>query len=72
MISIEDKIHARIIRHGRGWAMTNRDFIDLANASTVDWILYKLKAKDIIRPILRGIYDYPKYSELLQEKMAPD
>jgi hypothetical protein len=72
MISIEDKIHARIIRRGRGWAMTNRDFIDLANASTVDWSLYKLKAKDIIRPILRGIYDYPKYSELLQEKMAPD
>ena len=35
MISIEDKIHARITRRGRGWAMTNRDFIDLANASTV-------------------------------------
>ena len=37
MISIEDKIHARIKRHKRGWAMTNRDFIDLATAATVDW-----------------------------------
>lgn len=72
MISIEDKIYARIKRHKRGWAMTNRDFIDLATAATVDWSLYKLKEKDIIRPILRGIYDYPKYSELLQERMAPD
>ena len=72
MISIEDKIHARIKRHKRGWAMTNRDFIDLATAATVDWSLYKLKEKDIIRPVLRGIYDYPKYSELLQERMAPD
>lgn len=72
MISIEDKIFARIKRKGRGWVMTNRDFTDLANSSSVDWCLYRLKNKNAIRPILRGIYDYPKFSELLQEELAPD
>ncbi len=72
MISIEDKIFARIKRKGRGWVMTNRDFTDLANSSSVDWCLYRLKDKKIIRPILRGIYDYPKFSELLQEELVPE
>ena len=72
MKSIEDKIFARIIRHGRGSVMTNRDFWDIANPASVDWCLYRLKDKKIIRPIIRGIYDYPKFSELLQEELAPD
>lgn len=72
MISIEDKIFVRIKRKGRGWVMTNRDFTDLANSSSVDWCLYRLKDKKVIRPILRGIYDYPKFSELLQEELVPE
>lgn len=72
MKSIEDKILARIIRKGRSWAMTNRDFIDLAPVATVDWTLYRLKDKKVIRSIIRGIYDYPAFSNLLQEEMAPD
>ena len=31
-----------------------------------------MKDKKVIRPIIRGIYDYPKFSELLQEELAPD
>ena len=72
MKSIEDKILARIIRTGRGFVMTNRDFWDIAKSASVDWCLYRLKDKKIIRPIIRGIYDYPKFSELLQEELAPD
>ncbi|MBO4631411.1 MAG: hypothetical protein J5858_05765 [Lentisphaeria bacterium] len=72
MKSIEDKIFARIIRHGRGSVITNRDFWDIATPASVDWCLYRLKDKKIIRPIIRGIYDYPKFSELLQEELAPD
>ncbi len=72
MISIEDKILARIKRKGRGWVMTNRDFRDLANSSSVDWCLHRLLGKKIIRRILRGIYDYPKFSELLQEELVPE
>jgi len=72
MISIEDKILARIKWKGRGWAMTNGDFGDLAKTATIDWSLYRLKDKKVIRPLLRGIYDYPRYSNLLQEEIAPD
>ena len=72
MKSIEDKILARIIRTGRGFVMTNRDFWDIAKSASVDWCLYRLKDKKVIRPIIRGIYDYPKFSELLQEELAPD
>lgn len=72
MRSVEDKILARIKRKGKGWIMTNGDFRDLAKNATIDWSLYRLKDKNIIRPLLRGIYYYPRYSELLQEEMAPD
>ena len=72
MKSIEDKIVARIIRNRRGFVMTNRDFWDIANPASVDWCLFRLKDKKVIRPIIRGIYDYPKFSDLLQEELAPD
>jgi len=72
MISIEDKILARIKRNGQSWAFTNRDFIDLASPSTLDWSLYRLKDKKQIRSLLRGIYDYPGYSKLLLEALPPD
>ena len=72
MKSIEDRILARIIRYGRGSVITNRDFWDIANPASVDWCLYRLKGEKIIRPIIRGIYDYPKFSELLQEELAPE
>ena len=52
--------------------MTNSDFGDLAKTATIDWSLYRLKDKKIIRPLLRGIYDYPRFSELLKEEMAPE
>lgn len=52
--------------------MTNSDFSDLGLTSSIATSLYRLKEKKLIRPILKGIYDFPKFSELLQEEMAPD
>ena len=72
MVSIEDKILKRIKSHGRGWAMTNSDFGDIAKTATIDWSLYRLKDKKLIRPLMRGIYDYPRFSEIFQEELAPD
>lgn len=72
MISIEDKILKRIRGKRCGWVMTNRDFWDLSNPSTVDWSLFQLKQKGLIQPLLRGIYYYPQESALLQEVLAPD
>ena len=52
--------------------MTNSDFGDIAKTATIDWSLYRLKDKKLIRPLMRGIYDYPRFSEILQEELAPD
>ncbi len=72
MQSVEDKIYNRIRAHGRLWSMSNSDFCDIAAETTVRSALYRLKQRNIIRAILPGIYDYPGYSEFLQEFMAPD
>ena len=71
METLEDKIYGRIKRYGRGWVMTNRDFRDFAKSASIDWALHKLKSRNLIRPVLRGIYYYPEYSDLLQEELAP-
>ena len=38
----------------------------------IDNTLSDLVKKEKIRRVSRGIYDYPKYSELLQKKLSPD
>lgn len=72
MQTVEDKIVSRIYGRGRGWAFTANDFTSEFRRSTVDWVLYKLVTKGTIRRIARGIYDYPKYSELLKQELSPD
>lgn len=72
MQTIENKIVSRIYGRGRGWAFGANDFASDFGRSSVDWALSKLVAAGTIRRIGRGIYDYPKYSELLQAALAPD
>jgi hypothetical protein len=72
MQTIENKIVSRIYGRGRGWAFGANDFASDFERSTVDWALYKLVAAGTIRRIGRGIYDYPKFSELLKQPLAPD
>lgn len=70
--TVERRILACIYRWGRGSVFCNSDFFHFAKDSTVAWVLYRLKHKGIIRLLMRGLYDYPKYSPLLQEQLAPD
>ena len=72
MQSIEDKIYAMIRLNGRGSVFTNSDFYHIGNRKTVTWSLSSLRGRGMIRPLLSGIFDYPIYSELLQEWLAPD
>ena len=72
MQSIEDKIYAMIRLNGRGSVFTNSDFYHIGNRKTATWSLSSLRGRGIIRPLLSGIFDYPIYSELLQEWLAPD
>ena len=72
MASDKDKIIARIRRWGHGAAFTPKDFLDVATRGTVDMTLAALLADGTIRRLVRGLYDYPRYSEMLEQLTAPD
>ena len=72
MQSIEHKILNRIYGHGRGWVFSKMDFIGSADDGTIRQTLARLADRGTIRRILRGLYDYPKFSDLLQETLGPD
>lgn len=68
----EDKILSRIYGNGRGHAFSQGDFADLGTRSAIDSGLHRLEKRGLIRRVIRGIYDYPRYSELLKQPVAPD
>jgi len=72
MQSIENKVINRIYGNGRGWAFFKNDFVDLGSANAVDLALHRLLRKGKIRRVIRGVYDYPKYSKLLEQNLSPD
>lgn len=72
MNSIEDKVLSRIYGNGKGYAFSSSDFIDKFPINNIDKALSSLTRKEKIRRVSRGIYDYPKYSELLQKELSPD
>ncbi len=72
MKTTENKALSRIYGNGRGWAFSKKDFVDLGNHKAIDMALIRLSKKGTIRRVLRGIYDYPKYSKLLEQYLSPD
>ena len=72
MLTVGSKVISRIYGKGRGWVFSPKDFSDLGTRSSIDVTLHRLLARGTIRRILRGLYDYPKISTLLDEPMGPD
>ncbi|HKL22115.1 MAG TPA: DUF6088 family protein, partial [Tichowtungia sp.] len=72
MQSVENKIVSRIYGNQRGWSFSKNDFMDLGGDALVRKALSSLEAKGTIRRVLRGLYDYPRFSKLLNEPMGPD
>jgi hypothetical protein len=70
--TIDKSIYSRICGHEKGWVFSPRDFADLGGRSTIDSVLHRLEQKGKIRRVIRGIYDYPRSSELLGQKLSPD
>lgn len=68
----EDKILSRIYGNGRGWAFSPADFADIAVRNTVDSTLFRRESEGTIRRVLRGVYDYPRFSKVLQKTLSPD
>ena len=70
--SIDNKIVSRIYGKKRGWVFTPIQFLDLGSRAAVDQALSRLVKKGSIRRVIRGIYDYPRYSDLLDQWLSPD
>ncbi len=62
----------RIYGRGRGWAFSRSDFVEDFSTESIDISLFVLAKEGKIRRVCRGMYDYPKYSELLQQELSPD
>ena len=65
-------ILARIYGNGRGRVFTPKDFLDLASHETVRKALGRFAKERTIRRLMRGVYDYPAYSTLLDAPASPD
>lgn len=72
MQSIENKTSSRIYGNQRGWAFSKIDFLDLGSDADIRKALSELAVKGTIRRVLRGVYDYPRISKLLNSEMGPD
>ena len=71
-MNLYDKVFYFISGHGRGWSFSSNDLIHKFTRQEIDNTLSDLVKKGKIRRVARGIYDYPKYSELLQKQLSPD
>ena len=70
--TIDKSATSRIYGHGRGWAFSTNDLADLGARPAIDSTLRRLTEKGTIRRITRGLYDYPQFSQLLNQELSPD
>ncbi len=66
------EIRERILAANEGSIFASSDFADIANTNTVRSALYRLVQEGVLRRILNGIFEKPKYSKLLGEYVAAD
>ena len=66
------QIQNRIGNAVDGTIFVNSDFADIADQETVRRTLNRLTQAGMLRRILKGVYEKPKYSELLDEYVAAD
>ncbi len=66
------EIRERIMAANEGSIFAASDFADIADTNTVRSALYRLVQEGVLRRILNGIYEKPKYSKLLNEYVAAD
>lgn len=72
MQSIANKILSRVHGRGRGWAFSTNDFISEFTREQIDNALSNLTKDGKIRRVYRGIYDYSKYSTILDQYLSPN
>ncbi len=72
MLSTKRKILARIRRGGPGGLWCADDFMSTFQRHEIDESFARLMKEGVIRRVIPGIYEYPRFSELLQCPVATD
>ena len=72
MKNISESIFYFISGHGRGWAFSSSDLAGRFARQQIDNALSDLAEANKIRRVARGLYDYPRFSDLLQKTLSPD
>lgn len=67
-----DQIRHRIGEAPEGTVFIGADFADIADTETIRRNLNRLTEAGLIRRVVKGIYEKPKFSSLLQEFVATD
>jgi len=65
-------IEKRIAEMQSGSVFVTSDFADIASTAAINMSLSRLEGSGSIRRILRGVYDKPRFSRLLNELVAAD
>jgi hypothetical protein len=64
-------IRKRILESEKGTIFVTSDFKDISERNAIKMSLSRLSNEGLIRRIARGIYEYPEYSEFLQQFVSP-
>ncbi|MDR1452766.1 MAG: DUF6088 family protein [Candidatus Margulisbacteria bacterium] len=70
--SVQNRIFDRIRHKRKNWVFSPKDFTKDFSRWEIDHSLHFLEKEGKIKRIIRGLYYYPDYSEILQEMVAPD
>jgi predicted transcriptional regulator of viral defense system len=65
-----EQIKARILSSDKGTTYITSDFADIADINSINQSLHRLLKAGVIRRVLRGVYEYPEYSDFLNEFIA--
>jgi hypothetical protein len=71
-MKLYEKVFYFICGHNRGWVFSSSDLMLKFTRQEADSILSDLTKSKKIRRVARGIYDYPKFSKLLEKELSPD
>ena len=67
-----EQIRDRITNAPEGSVFVNSDFADIADNNTIKQSMNRLTQEGILRRVIRGVFDKPKYSKFLGEYVAAD
>lgn len=70
--NITRAITDQINRKGSGWIFSPKDLSRLGSSEAVHVTLHRLEKQGKIRRVARGLYDLPRYSNLLKSNLSPD